>query len=136
MARLIDAIIGQSRDKAPKQSVLYIHRPNTDYECRDCPLFYRKSLRCAIHKGSEIIAPNGSCGFYIKGRPSDTGPSKGRVDKTESGYTEAPDGFSCKRCRYFDPANKVCSKVNEFSEGDDFGLIHPDACCNAWEPLE
>lgn len=118
--------------KIDKQSVLYLRKPNTQYQCRDCSMFLAKPERCTIHGSQDLIRPIGSCGFFVKGHAMD-GKPMGEVTTLESGYTESPEGFSCKRCANFLPETLDCKRVDAQSEGDDLGVIHRDACCNAWQ---
>lgn len=129
-----DAIDG----KMLKSAVLYIHRTGTDYECKDCPWFQPGKGRCFLHSPSTEISPTGTCGYWVKGKPlpaiQDLQPTAA-LSKLESGYTEAPSGYSCKRCDEFLPDSQDCVKVDRNSPGDDPGLIHADACCCRWEPI-
>ena len=118
--------------KADKQAVLYLHIQGTDYECKDCILFVRNQ-RCIIHHSDDVIKETDSCGLFIYGRYYDTAKPLGIVTPKQSGLTHSTNGFSCKRCEYFNSDENKCEKVDENSDGDDKGIIHPDACCNAWE---
>lgn len=98
-------------------------------------MFLAKDERCTIHGPDDIIKPYGSCGLFVKGY-SMPGHPMGNVTKRESGYEENRPGFSCKRCEYFHGDEKKCEKIDHNSFGDDPGIIHPDACCNAWDSEE
>lgn len=115
-----------------KQATLYLHKPETQYACADCTMFLAKAERCTIHGKRDMIKSYGSCGLFVKGMPMEGHPM-GNVTKQESGYVEHGPGFSCKRCEYFDAAKQDCEIVDRDSPGDDPGIIHRDACCNAWE---
>lgn len=122
-----------------KEAVLYIHLRDTEYSCSDCTMLIPHKHLCAIHKRTEDIADIGSCGFFYQGEPA--GKGSGYLTVIQSGYEESEDGFSCKRCAHFDAKNDDCELVDRDSEGDDtnskgIGVIHFDACCNAWEPIE
>ena len=120
--------------KASKQSVLYLHMIGTDYECKDCILFIN-SDKCLIHGPNDKILATDSCGLFVYGRTIENARPLGIVTTIQSGLAHSKNGFSCKRCEYFDSDNKKCEKVDEQSLGDDKGIIHPDGCCNAWESL-
>lgn len=122
----------ETTGKIAKQAVLYIHKEGTEYTCGDCAMFLAELERCNIHGREDVIRAHGSCGFFIFGQPMG-GEPRGEVTPLQSGYTEAPNGFSCKRCEYFLADQMDCRKVDRYSEGDDPGDIHPDGCCNAWE---
>lgn len=119
-------------NKLSKEAVLYLYRENTQYECKDCQLWI-KNNRCMIHGPDDEIKSFGSCGYWIHGTPLEEGHPNGAVTKTQSGYTENQDGFSCKRCEYFSAEKLKCAKVDQNSKGDTPGIIHQDACCNAWD---
>lgn len=125
--------------KIPKEAVLYVFRPETQYTCDKC-IFYKQSYQhpsqCSIFGPAADIKPHGSCGFWIHRDPQDGGremPWIGLVTKEQSGYVENATGFSCKRCEYYS-TGMDCEKVDKNSEGDTPGIIHPNACCNRWEP--
>ena len=119
--------------KIPKEAVLYVFRPETQYTCNLC-VFYKEE-KCA-HFGPEAdIKPYGSCGMWVHRDPEkspDNIPWLGLITKEQAGYDENPNGFSCKRCEYY-INNMDCEKVDKDSEGDTQGIIHPNACCNRWE---
>ena len=119
-----------------KEAVLYIHLRDTEYSCSDCTMFIPHKQGCSIHKRTEDIANIGSCGFFYQGEPA--GKGSGYLTIIQSGYEESEDGFSCKRCAHFLGVDddEGCEIVDADSEGDDVGFIDPDACCNAWEPIE
>jgi len=129
--------------KMEKEAVLYTFRPETQYTCSVCVFAKDKDYpeqikKCKVFGPSADIKPEGSCGFWIHMDPTKEGtpeiPWMGVVTKVEAGYMENKEGFSCKRCEYFDAARLDCKKVDKDSEGDTPGIIHPNACCNAWEP--
>jgi hypothetical protein len=131
-------------NKIPKEAVLYIFRPEVNITCQKC-VFIKggnkaKNVdgdKCAVLGPTETIsAKSGSCGFYIHGDLGEAGevPWIGFITKPEAGYFENKTGFQCKRCEYFDAKTMDCEKVDKDSEGDTPGIIHPDACCNRWEP--
>lgn len=126
--------------KIDKASVLYLHKPSTDYECRDCTMFIPATKHCSIHGPQDVIQPYGSCGLFVKGKPG-TGMTQpmhpmSQVTKVQSGYVESQEGFSCKRCEYWIKADSDCQKVDRFSQGDDYGVIHEDGCCNSFESAD
>lgn len=135
--RALSPIIGSGDEKAksPKEAVLYVLRPETQYTCDKC-VFYKDGNppKCAIFGPTIDIKAYGSCGFWIHGDPTKmVVPLMGLVTKEEAGYAENPQGFSCKRCEYFDSGASRCEKVRADSPGDTPGIIHPNACCNRWE---
>lgn len=119
----------------PKQVALYVfmHGGQTAYECRGCSMFLHEFERCTIHGPTDVIRGYGSCSYFIFGK-SMGGKPMGEVNVLTSGYSENPArvGFSCKRCKYFDLSGD-CRKLDKDSKGLTPGLIHPNACCNAWE---
>ena len=119
--------------QAPKQGVLYMHLPGTDYECHDCNMWIPGKDRCTVHGEDDVTLATGSCGFFIKGKPMGGSPH-GAVTFMQSGYVENPygTGFSCKRCTFWESQKLGCTVVEPNSPGDDPGIIHGDACCNAW----
>lgn len=121
-----------AHEKIGKQAVLYLHKPNTEYQCRDCAMFLAETERCTIHGPDDIIKAYGSCGLFVKGKAM-TGKPMSEVTKLDSGYGENEAGFSCKRCANFQPRSQNCRVVDPMSEGPDFGWIDADACCNAWQ---
>lgn len=115
--------------KVPKQAVLYILVPETEYCCEDCAFFTAPEY-CAVF-GDETVKSCGSCGVFMRGE--DCGDIDGApLTKLQAGYAENEPGFSCKRCGNFEKGNE-CKVVDKDSEGDTPGEIHPDACCNAWK---
>jgi len=129
------------KHKIQKEAVLYVFRPETQYTCDKCIFSknkkYPNSTKCKIFGVNEDIKPYGSCGFWIHADNLNENtpeiPYIGLITKEESGYDENKEGFSCKRCEYFDMKNNDCEKVNKNSQGDTYGMIHPNACCNKWE---
>jgi hypothetical protein len=118
-----------------KGSALYLHSPKGDYDCDDCPMFIDSSRRCVIHSPDDFISPGGSCGYFIPGIPGQFGLIPlSFVTKQESGYTDAVNGASCKRCKAWLPDEWKCQEVDADSTGDDPSIIHPDACCCLWQP--
>jgi len=130
--------------KIPKEAVLYIFRPETKYTCDKCVYSKNKDIepdethKCKILGPLEDIKAFGSCGFWIHmdpvGEATPEIPWIGVITKQQAGYFENEQGFSCKRCKYFDAKNLDCEKVDKDSDGDTPGAIHPNACCNNWEP--
>lgn len=124
-----------AEDLDKKSAVLYVHKPDTQYECGDCPAWISETNRCYFHGYGDVILPLDSCGLWMKGSPDILGSSpQGWVTKQESGWVRSNYGFSCKRCEHFDPQAWRCTEVDPDSVGDDMGMIHPDACCNEWSP--
>jgi hypothetical protein len=137
-----------NEDKIPKEAVLYIFRPETKYTCDKCVYSKNKDIpryqtrKCKILGPLEDIKAFGSCGFWIHmdpvGEATPEIPWIGVITKQQAGYFENEQGFSCKRCKYFDAKNLDCEKVDKDSPGDTSGItsgiIHPNACCNNWEP--
>lgn len=118
--------------KIDKMSVLYLHIIGTDYECKDCILFI-KDGQCVIHRPNDDIKATDSCGLFVYGRAMENGRPLGIITPQQSGLVHSKNGFSCKRCKFFNPGHNVCSQVDENTPGDDPGQIHPDACCNVWQ---
>ena len=135
-----------------KQAVLYLHvfpdnGLQTQYECRDCSMFVSDANQCTIHTQDTLIEPTGSCGYWVFGVPVTSevvGATSRMLTPLQSGYAVNPygTGFSCKRCNHFVAKVLVsgemdesggCNVVDFDTPGDDPGMIHPDACCNAWE---
>lgn len=119
--------------KIPKGSALYLHASTRQYDCQMCAAYLPRAKRCVFHGPQDEILPDASCGYYMPGpsglmgwRPLEL------ITKLESGYTEAVEGASCKRCEYFNGTDN-CKKVDPNSEGDDPGKIDGDACCCLWE---
>ena len=119
--------------KTPKEAVLYVFRPETQYTCEKC-IFYKEDDKCAQFGPATDIKAYGSCGFWVHKDPKEMTeemPWIGLITKEQAGYDENKNGFSCKRCEYY--ADLDCEKVNKNSDGDTPGIIHPNACCNRWE---
>jgi hypothetical protein len=116
--------------KISKQAVLYLHKAGTQYECKDC-VFYRDGI-CALFSGNATVKPFGSCGLWTEKKPGVIVPRIATVTKTEAGYVENEQGFSCKRCEEFILSGD-CEKVDKDSPGDDPGMIHKNACCARFE---
>lgn len=139
--KMQSALFGSSskeeKNKIPKEAVLYIFRPETQYTCSVCVFAKNKSTKCAWFGPKEEIKPYGSCGFWghmdPKNEQTPEIPWLGIVTKEQAGYDENKNGFSCKRCEYWGIKDLSCEKVNRFSAGDTPGIIHPNACCNRWE---
>lgn len=123
--------------KFPKESVLYMYRPETQYRCDECVFAKEDSTKCAVFGAGESIKPYGSCGYFLHMNPDSKKakeiPYLGLATKIESGYDENKTGFSCKRCEYFLVGKNDCKKVRKDSEGDTPGTIDPNACCNRFE---
>lgn len=118
-----------------KQAALYIFRPEVKIVCSEC--VFAKQGRCAVFGPDETISlETGTCGLYIHGhnKKADPVPWMGYVTKEEAGYMENKTGFQCKRCEEYIPETRGCKKIDRNSKGDTPGQIHPNACCNLWEP--
>jgi len=112
----------------------YMHMPRGDYDCDDCPFWIESSRRCVLHGASDIVLPTDSCNFFCLGVAGSFGQTPlGYVTKLESGFAHSTAGFSCKRCANWLRDEWGCVGVDKNSEGDDPGIIHPDACCCLWE---
>lgn len=117
--------------KIPKEVVLYIHKKDTAYRCRQCVFAKSGANKCALYGSAVSITPGGTCGLWVQKKSQPELSYIGGVNKSETGYTEEIDGYSCKRCEYFLPEMN-CAKVDKSSSGDDPGQILPDGCCNHW----
>lgn len=122
--------------KIPKSAVLYMHKQDTQYRCRDCVFAKANANKCAVYGPSVPIRPIGSCGMFIKRKGNAEIGFIGGVTKEETGYVENQEGFSCKRCDEFLPDENDCKKVDKDSPGDDPGNIESGACCNRWEKIK
>jgi len=122
--------------KIRKDVVLYIHRRNTLYRCRDCRLAKAQSTRCALLGAETPIKPIGTCGLWVQKKGGSELPFIGGYTKEEIGYIEEPAGYSCGHCDEFIPDQEDCKKVDKDSPGDDPGKIVSEACCNRWEKLK
>lgn len=135
--------------RVSKQGTVYLHvLPDPDgyqtqYQCRDCPMWIGDVERCTIHGPEDVIKPFGTCGYFVRGQPvsSEGHEPMGGVTPLQSGYEENAVGFSCKRCAAYVAMvlengtladSGGCQIVDYDSPGDDPGKIHPDACCAAW----
>jgi len=119
--------------KIPKSVVLYIHKRNTFYQCRDCVLAKAQANRCALMGANIPIKPIGTCGAWLQRKGNIEVPFIGGYTKEELGYEEVPEGYSCGHCEEFLPGEKDCKKVDKHSPGDDPGSIESGGCCNRWE---
>lgn len=112
----------------------YIHKPNTQYQCMDCPSWIKDENACVLHGRNDVLQSIDTCNYFVKGQPTGFGTPLGYLTKKESGWLSNSQGFSCKRCEYWDEEEWDCQIVDKDSVGDDTGMIHPDGCCNAWDP--
>lgn len=119
--------------KIPKSAVLYIHKKDTNYKCRDCLFQKDQANKCAIYGSSVSIKPYGGCGEWIKKKGNIDIPYIGGYTKENTGYVENPEGFTCGRCDEFLRDQNDCKKIDKDSPGDDPGSIESAACCNRWE---
>lgn len=122
--------------KIPKSAVLYIHKKDTNYRCRQCAFAKAGANRCALYGPSEMISPMGTCGMWVVKKGQSELPFIGGVNKTQTGYVEEREGYSCLRCDEFLSQEKDCKKVDKNSPGDDEGQIVAEACCSRWEKLK
>lgn len=119
--------------KVSKQGALYIHRKGTDYQCKDCIMFIPDKERCLIHSDVQVIKPEGTCGYFVKGKPYPGLRPTGALSKLESGYIDYKPTGGCDHCEYFFKTKKDCMVVDKDTPGDDPGSIEPDACCANFE---
>lgn len=119
--------------KIPKSAVLYIHKRNTNYKCKDCLFAKNQGNNCAIYGSGVAIKPFGGCGEFIMKKGNIEIPYIGGYNKGNTGYMENPEGFSCGRCDEFIADENDCKKVDKNSPGDDPGSIESGSCCNRWE---
>lgn len=122
--------------KIPKSAVLYIHKKNTNYKCKDCVFQKNHANNCAIYGPGVSIKPIGGCGEFILKKGNFEPPYIGGYTKENTGYLENPEGFSCGRCEEFLPEGNDCKKVDKDSPGDDPGAILSGSCCNRWEKIQ
>ena len=89
---------------------------------------------CAWFGPNHKISPmRGSCIYFAHDGPDrPIIPWLALFTPVELGYTErkSDNGFSCKRCEYYGVTQHICSRVDENSEGDTPGEIHPNSCCD------
>lgn len=122
--------------KIPKEVVLYIHKKDTAYKCKDCLFAKDQGNKCAIYGSSVAIRPYGTCGEWIKKKGNIDVPFMGGYTKENTGYVENLDGFSCARCDEFLADQNDCKKIDKDSPGDDPGAVVSAACCNRWEKMK
>ena len=118
-----------------KASAGYQVHYEADYTCGEC--VFAKGTGCAFFGPGETISlTKGGCNYYTHGEPGEIKiPWLGMFTKDQLGYVENKNGFSCKRCEYFDYECNLCNKgVDPNSPGDTPGLIHPNGCCDFQEP--
>lgn len=127
----------EEKEKWPKDTALYVYRPETNYTCGECIFAKSKCTKCALFGPLEDIKSEAGCNLWIHADPdselADKIPYLGLVTKLESGYMESKNGFTCGRCEYFSPEKLDCKKVRKDSPGDTLGIISPNACCNRFE---
>lgn len=119
-------------NKIEKAIVLYVFDPPTRYSCSECA-FITSTGECSDYvKADRDVKAYGSCNNW---RSLVEGRIAGNHDHTReaTGYAENREGFSCKRCDEFIADTRRCQKVDE-AGGLTPGIIHPNACCNRWEP--
>jgi len=122
-------------EKIPKSVVLYIHKKETSYKCKDCIFARDFANKCALYGSSVPIKPYGTCGLWVRKKGNFEVPFSGGYNKINTGYEENQDGFSCARCAEFLPDANDCKKIDKDSPGDDPGQILAGGCCNRWEKL-
>lgn len=129
--------------KIPKSVVGYVFNPETQYTCGVCPYSKDKNYpgeakTCKQMAPTERIKEYGSCILWVHMDPTKEStpemPWLSVMLKEQIGYAENKMGFSCKRCEYFEVGKMSCQKVDKYSIGLTPGIIHPNACCNHWEP--
>lgn len=121
--------------KISKEVVLYIHKRDTAYKCKDCLFAKNQGNNCAIYGPSTSIRPYGTCGLFVKHKGNIEVPYIGGYNKENTGYVENQEGFSCAKCDEFLPEDEDCKKIDKDSPGDDPGKITSAGCCNRWEKL-
>src|SRR6266566_2786133 len=94
--------------KIPKSAVLYIHKRNTLYRCRDCVLAKAQANKCALLGAGASIKPTGGSGFWIQRKGNIEVPFIGGLTKEEIGYVEEPEGYSCAHCDEYLPDENDC----------------------------
>lgn len=119
--------------KIPKSAVLYIHKRNTNYKCKDCLDRKNQANNCALYGSGISIKPYGGCGMFVYYKGNFEMPYIGGFTKENTGYVENPEGFTCGRCEEFLADEEDCKKVDKNSPGDDPGKILAAACCNRWQ---
>src|SRR5580658_1438809 len=118
-----------------KSQASYLHSPDIQYQCRDCPSWIEGESQCVLHGPNDVLLRIDSCNYFVREMPGLFGQTPlALLTKEESGATRNAEGFSCKRCEEWDQENWSCSKVDKDTTGADPGMIHPDACCNLWKP--
>jgi hypothetical protein len=122
----------------PKDSALYVYRPETNQLCRECAFVKEISKGksgCAFFGSGTAISPeSGSCGYWSHAEPKQFEiPWMGIFTKQELGYAENRGGFGCWRCEYFAVGKNDCSKVDKNSLGDTPGEVNPRGCCSLWD---
>src|SRR5215510_13952477 len=87
--------------KIPKSAVLYIHKKNTKYKCKDCLFAKQAANKCAYYGPKISIKPWGTCGLFILTLTHPDMPWIGGYTKENTGYVEEREGYSCERCEEF-----------------------------------
>jgi broad specificity phosphatase PhoE len=117
----------------PKLAAGYVHFPSGEYDCDDCP-FWLKGNRCVLHGPDDDLLAHDACNYMVLGVPGSLGDRPmGYLRKDQSGFVRSVNGFSCRRCRFFNREANACSEVDKDSPGDDPGSIQPKGCCNLWK---
>jgi hypothetical protein len=129
----------RSSGKLSKTEACYQYHPDIQYRCGDCIMLKpRKGGEgCAWFGASvPVSGVSGSCNYFAHAHPEQKPdvPWLSLFTKEQLGYTENPEGFSCKRCEELLFPRHDCKKVDRNSPGDTPGEISPDGCCNLWEP--
>lgn len=73
----------------------------------------------------------GGKGDMMGGSPAAPKPdSQQKTPKQDAGYSQQQ---LCVNCKFYDAKDASCSKVDEYSEGEDPGFINPLGSCRFWE---
>lgn len=119
-----------------KPAAGYMHKPGTEYICGDCIFYFDEEKKCQLLAGGDNVLVFDGCNNFCPGPAGSLSDSRNplyALTPQEVGLTHSEYGFSCKRCVHYGTEDWSCAVVDKESEGDDQGMIHPDACCNSWE---
>jgi hypothetical protein len=138
MRHLLDLVEAATNTaKLDRSAFLYLPpKPPADQfaDCSSCRHFIPDEKKCSIFAAEDRVEPDGSCGLYLHGTPSNDQECLAIVTPEQAGYVQGP--VRCGHCSWYD--DHQCGLYQTLMQKlpDVFELetsVDPHACCNAWQ---
>lgn len=135
-----DAPLTQADAALPTLREVAYTSPNPDgsrKNCLNCTLWAMEPELCLLHGPDVLAGADFVCSYHVYGRPAqklEYRPQQAYLDPECSGLTQASQGSTCDRCRYFETrgmGDGICRAV--IGEEGEPAIVQAFARCSRWE---